>query len=127
MFKCIDQHAPNFSKSVIGRDILTPPDLERIIGLTGGVSDVIQHCAAHVLTALQNIFHGSMSLDQLYSLRTTKQTAAHRTPIAGLFMCGSSTHPGARVQMHMHPRLIGSRGRCDGQPRAQRSTHCGGH
>ena len=37
MFKTIDAYAPNFSKSVIGRDILTPPDLERIIGLTGGV------------------------------------------------------------------------------------------
>jgi len=80
VFKLIDEYAPNFSKSVIGRDILTPPDLERIIGLTGG-----------------NIFHGSMSFDQLYFLRSTTETSSHSTPIDGLFMCGSSTHPGGGV------------------------------
>ena len=53
------------------------------------------------MTGAQNIFHGSMSLDQLYSLRGTKHTAAHRTPLPGLFMCGSSTHPGVHIH-HYH-------------------------
>ena len=59
------------------------------------------------MTSAQNIFHGSMSLDQLYSLRGTKHTAAHRTPLAGLFMCGSSTHPGRTVRMRCGSRLAG--------------------
>ncbi|XP_006822710.1 pyridine nucleotide-disulfide oxidoreductase domain-containing protein 2-like [Saccoglossus kowalevskii] len=75
IFDVIEQYAPGFKSSVVGRDILTPPDLERIFGLTGG-----------------NIFHGAMSLDQLYLARPS-----YRSPIAGLYLCGSGGHPGGGV------------------------------
>ncbi|KIH58224.1 hypothetical protein ANCDUO_11572 [Ancylostoma duodenale] len=77
VFSEIDAYAPNFSSSVIGYEVLPPPDIERIFGLTGG-----------------NIFHGSMSLDQLYFTRPTSRCSNYTTPIKGLFLCGSGTHPG---------------------------------
>ncbi|KAM9804216.1 pyridine nucleotide-disulfide oxidoreductase domain-containing protein 2 [Neosynchiropus ocellatus] len=80
VFDWVERYAPGFKKSVVGRDILTPPDLERIFGLTGG-----------------NIFHGSMSLDQLYLARPLPSISDYRTPIAGLYLCGSGCHPGGGV------------------------------
>ncbi|KAJ1141090.1 hypothetical protein NDU88_007426 [Pleurodeles waltl] len=80
VFDWIEQYAPGFKASVIGRDILTPPDLERIFGLTGG-----------------NIFHGSMSLDQLYFGRPAPGYSNYRSPVQGLYLCGSGTHPGGGV------------------------------
>ncbi|KAL3863107.1 hypothetical protein ACJMK2_004882 [Sinanodonta woodiana] len=80
VFDCIEQYAPGFKASVIGRDILTPPDLEKIFGLTGG-----------------NIFHGAMSLDQLYLNRPTTVLSNYRSPIRGLYLCGSGAHPGGGV------------------------------
>ena len=80
VFSIIDEYAPGFSSSVIGRDVLSPLDLERTFGLTGG-----------------NIFHGSMSLDQLYFMRPLKDFANYTTPIKNLYTCGSSTHPGGGV------------------------------
>ncbi|KVH92372.1 FAD dependent oxidoreductase [Cynara cardunculus var. scolymus] len=59
-FKLIDEYAPGFSSSVIGYDMLAPPDLERIIGLTGG-----------------NIFHGAMGLDSLFLMRPVKGCGSH--------------------------------------------------
>lgn len=79
-FDWIEQYAPGFKSSVVGRDILTPPDLERIFGLTGG-----------------NIFHGSMSLDQLYLARPLPFLSDYRSPIKGLYLCGSGAHPGGGV------------------------------
>ncbi|XP_029305452.1 pyridine nucleotide-disulfide oxidoreductase domain-containing protein 2 [Cottoperca gobio] len=79
-FDWVEKYAPGFKKSVVGRDILTPPDLERIFGLTGG-----------------NIFHGSMSLDQLYLARPLPCLSDHRSPIKGLYLCGSGCHPGGGV------------------------------
>ncbi|XP_045927223.1 pyridine nucleotide-disulfide oxidoreductase domain-containing protein 2 isoform X1 [Micropterus dolomieu] len=79
-FDWVEQYAPGFKKSVVGRDILAPPDLERIFGLTGG-----------------NIFHGSMSLDQLYLARPLPSLSDYRSPIKGLYMCGSGCHPGGGV------------------------------
>uniref|UniRef100_A0A8D3C4K5 Pyridine nucleotide-disulfide oxidoreductase domain-containing protein 2 n=1 Tax=Scophthalmus maximus TaxID=52904 RepID=A0A8D3C4K5_SCOMX len=79
-FDWVEQYAPGFKKSVVGRDILTPPDLERIFGLTGG-----------------NIFHGSMSLDQLYLARPLPFLSNYRSPVKGLYLCGSGTHPGGGV------------------------------
>ncbi|KAM6130273.1 LOW QUALITY PROTEIN: pyridine nucleotide-disulfide oxidoreductase domain-containing protein 2 [Phoenicopterus ruber ruber] len=76
VFDCIEAYAPGFKASVIGRDILTPPDLERIFGLPGG-----------------NIFHGGMSLDQLYC-RPAPSYSGYRSPIPGLYLCGSGAHPG---------------------------------
>ncbi|KAJ7325092.1 hypothetical protein JRQ81_018112 [Phrynocephalus forsythii] len=80
VFDCIEAYAPGFKASVIGRDVLTPPDLERIFGLPGG-----------------NIFHGAMSLDQLYFARPLPSYSSYRSPIQGLYLCGSGTHPGGGV------------------------------
>ncbi|KAK9231060.1 hypothetical protein WN943_021291 [Citrus x changshan-huyou] len=79
-FSLIDEYAPGFSSSIIGYDMLTPPDLEREIGLTGG-----------------NIFHGAMGLDSLFLMRPVKGWSNYRTPLQGLYMCGSGTHPGGGV------------------------------
>ncbi|KAK6185595.1 hypothetical protein SNE40_007795 [Patella caerulea] len=80
VFDCIERYAPGFTNSVIGRDILTPPDLENILGLTGG-----------------NIFHGAMSLDQLYFARPLSDISNYRSPVSGLYLCGSGSHPGGGV------------------------------
>ncbi|KAK9284806.1 hypothetical protein L1049_023983 [Liquidambar formosana] len=79
-FTLIDEYAPGFSSSVIGYDMLTPPDLEREIGLTGG-----------------NIFHGAMGLDSLFLMRPVKGWSNYRTPLQGLYLCGSGAHPGGGV------------------------------
>jgi phytoene dehydrogenase-like protein len=76
----VDDHAPGFRASVIGRMALTPLDLERKLGLVGG-----------------DIFHGQLGLDQLFSARPMLGHANYRGPFAGLYMCGSSTHPGGGV------------------------------
>ncbi|XP_047458126.1 pyridine nucleotide-disulfide oxidoreductase domain-containing protein 2 [Mugil cephalus] len=80
VFDWVEQYAPGFKKSVVGRDVLTPPDLERIFGLTGG-----------------NIFHGSMSLDQLFIARPLPSFSDYRSPVKGLYLCGSGCHPGGGV------------------------------
>jgi phytoene dehydrogenase-like protein len=72
--------APNFKNSVLGRMVLSPLDLERDFALTGG-----------------DIFHGRLSLDQIYSARPALGYADYRTPVRGLYMCGSGTHPGGGV------------------------------
>ena len=76
----VDEVAPGFSESVLHRDVLAPPDLERIFGLTGG-----------------NLFHGAMTLDRLFFLRPTPGLGGYRTPVAGLYLCGAGTHPGGGV------------------------------
>ncbi|KAK7479361.1 hypothetical protein BaRGS_00029439, partial [Batillaria attramentaria] len=80
VFDTIERYAPGFKDSVIDRDILSPPDLERIFGLTGG-----------------NIFHGAMSLDQLYLARPIQGLSNYRCPLASLYLCGSGAHPGGGV------------------------------
>ena len=57
--------------------MITPADLERTFGLTGG-----------------HIYHGELALDQLFTMRPTLGWSDYRTPIAGLYLCGSGTHPG---------------------------------
>lgn len=76
----VTRHAPNFRGSVIARQIHSPLDLERKFGLVGG-----------------DIFHGRMSLDQLWAARPLLGFGDYRAPIAGLYMCGSGTHPGGGV------------------------------
>ncbi len=76
----VTAHAPNFAGSVIARQIHSPLDLERKFGLVGG-----------------DIFHGHMSLDQLWSARPVLGHGDYRSPISGLYMCGSGTHPGGGV------------------------------
>jgi len=76
----IDRHAPNFRASVMARQVLSPLDLERRFGLVDG-----------------DIFHGQLSLDQLYSARPVLGFARYRMPLAGLYLCGSGAHPGGGV------------------------------
>ncbi len=80
VFDLIEEYAPGFRGKVIGRQVLTPLDLERRFGLTGG-----------------NIFHGEMSLDQMFFLRPVAGWARYRTPVRGLYLCGSGAHPGGGV------------------------------
>lgn len=76
----VNAFAPNFKASVLGRSALSPLDLERKFGLVGG-----------------DIFHGALSLDQLFSARPMLGYADYRSPLKGLYMCGSGTHPGGGV------------------------------
>ena len=80
MIATVDRMAPGFKASVLGRQILSPLDLERTFGLVGG-----------------DIMHGVLSLDQLYSARPVLGHGNYRAPVAGLYMCGSGTHPGGGV------------------------------
>lgn len=82
IFDTVEEYAPGFKASIVGKEVLTPPDLEAIFGLTGG-----------------NIFHGSMSLDQLYVTRpvVSGDHMSPHTPVQGLFLCGSGAHPGGGV------------------------------
>ena len=80
MIDTVESYAPGFKVSVIARQILSPLDLEREFGLVGG-----------------DIFHGKLSLDQLYSARPVLGHADYRSPLRGLYMCGASTHPGGGV------------------------------
>ena len=72
--------APGFRASIIGRQVLSPLGLERKFGLAGG-----------------DIFHGAMTLDQLWSARPVLGHGAYRGPVKGLYMCGAGTHPGGGV------------------------------
>ncbi len=76
----IAEYAPNIRNIVEHRQVLTPLDLERRFGITGG-----------------NIFHGEMSLDQMFVMRPVAGWARYRTPIEGLYLCGSGAHPGGGV------------------------------
>ena len=78
--KKIAQYAPNVPNSILARQVLTPLDLERTYGLTEG-----------------NIFHGDLSLDQLFFMRPVAGWAQYRTPIANLYLCGAGAHPGGGV------------------------------
>ena len=76
----LDEHCPGFAKSVEEMEVLAPPDIEERFGLLGG-----------------NIFQGEMAPDQMFSMRPIPGYADHRTPVAGLYLCGSGTHPGGGV------------------------------
>ena len=76
----LGEYAPNLPGAVLHRQVITPADMEQQFGLLGG-----------------NIFQGEMSLDQLFSFRPAPQAGAYRTPVGGLYLCGSGTHPGGGV------------------------------
>jgi phytoene dehydrogenase-like protein len=76
----IEGYVPNIRSIILHRQVLTPLDLERIYGITGG-----------------NIFHGEMSLDQMFFMRPVAGWARYRTPIRGMYLCGSGAHPGGGV------------------------------
>jgi phytoene dehydrogenase-like protein len=75
--RVIERYAPGFGRLIVGRQIMTPADLERHHGLTGG-----------------HIFHGELALDQLLLARPLLGWARYRMPVHNLYMCGSGTHPG---------------------------------
>ena len=76
----VAEYAPNLKNIIVGKQFLTPLDLEREFGLTQG-----------------NIFQGELSLEQLFFLRPVPGWAQYRTPIKNLYMCGSATHPGGGI------------------------------
>jgi len=104
MIATVDRYAPGFAASVIGRQILSPLDLERQFGLVDG-----------------DIFHGALTLNQLFSARPMLGHADYRGPLKGLYHCGSGAHPGggvtgapghnaARVILRDHRALFGTGG-----------------
>ena len=73
-------YIPNIHELVVGRKIYSPLDLERVFGLTGG-----------------DVYHGKLTLDQLFAMRPHPRAAGYATPIAGLYLCGAGAHPGGGV------------------------------
>ncbi|HLH40901.1 MAG TPA: NAD(P)/FAD-dependent oxidoreductase [Bryobacteraceae bacterium] len=80
VLEVIEEYCPNIKSIVLERQTLTPLDLERRFGITGG-----------------NIFHGEMSADQMFVLRPVAGFARYRMPVRGLYLCGSGAHPGGGV------------------------------
>jgi phytoene dehydrogenase-like protein len=80
VIETISEYAPNLKSIIVGKQVITPLDIERQTGLTEG-----------------NIFQGELSLEQLFFLRPVTGWARYRTPIRKLYMCGSATHPGGGV------------------------------
>jgi phytoene dehydrogenase-like protein len=80
MIDAVDAYAPNFKNAVIARQVLSPLDLERTFGLVAG-----------------DIFHGELAPDQLFAARPMLGYGHYRGPLRGIYMCGSSTHPGGGV------------------------------
>jgi phytoene dehydrogenase-like protein len=76
----LERFAPNIRSLIVGQQVLTPADIERITGLTEG-----------------NIFQGELALHQLFFLRPSPGWAQYRTPVRGLWQCGSGTHPGGGI------------------------------
>jgi len=76
----VEPHIPNLGRITMARQVLSPVDLERVFGLTEG-----------------DIFHGRHDLDQIFSLRPHPKAARYRTPVPGLYLCGSGSHPGGGV------------------------------
>jgi phytoene dehydrogenase-like protein len=80
VIETIAEYAPNLPSLILARQVLTPLDIERKFGITGG-----------------NIFHGAMSLDQMFWSRPLPGCGSYAMPIRGLYLCGSGTHPGGGV------------------------------
>ena len=76
----LSQYAPNLKRAILHRQVITPADIERIVGLAEG-----------------NIFQGELSLQQMFFLRPAPAWAKYRTPLGGLYQCGAGTHPGGGV------------------------------
>jgi phytoene dehydrogenase-like protein len=104
MLDTVERWAPGFKTLVLGRQVLSPLDLEREFGLVGG-----------------DIFHGALSLNQLFSARPMLGQAGYRGALPGLYLCGSGTHPGGGVTGapgHNAARVVA---RDLGRPRAQKT------
>ena len=74
------EYAPNLKRAILHRQVVTPADIESVVGISEG-----------------NIFHGELSLQQMFFLRPVPGWAKYATPISGLYQCGSGTHPGGGV------------------------------
>jgi phytoene dehydrogenase-like protein len=79
-FDILEDYAPGFKASVLHRQVIPPPDMERLWGITGG-----------------NIMQGTMSLSSMFSLRPTAGFANYHTPVKNLYLCGAAAHPGGGV------------------------------
>ncbi|HEV7846042.1 MAG TPA: NAD(P)/FAD-dependent oxidoreductase [Thermoleophilaceae bacterium] len=79
-FEALSRHAPNVREALVHYEVLAPPDLDRIFGLSGG-----------------SIFQGEQGLDQMAFMRPSPLLAQYATPVNGLYLCGSGTHPGGGV------------------------------
>ena len=79
-FDILARHAPNVKDALVHREVLAPPDIERIFGLAGG-----------------SIFQGEQGLDQMAFMRPSPLLAQYATPVDGLYLCGAGTHPGGGV------------------------------
>ena len=77
VIKAVAQYVPDLPGKILHSQVITPLDLEETYGLTGG-----------------HIFHGELALDQIFTMRPMLDWARYRTPIEGLYLCGSGTHPG---------------------------------
>jgi phytoene dehydrogenase-like protein len=80
VIRTIERYAPNIRRAIVGKQVITPKDIERIAGITGG-----------------NIFHGELLLHQLFFLRPAPQWADFRTPLPGYYFGASGAHPGGGV------------------------------
>jgi phytoene dehydrogenase-like protein len=80
VIETIERYAPNIRKAIIGKQVITPVDIERITGITGG-----------------NIFHGELLLQQLFFMRPATRWAKYRTPVKGYYLAGSGAHPGGGI------------------------------
>jgi phytoene dehydrogenase-like protein len=74
------EYAPNIRSAILHRQVITPADIERVVGLSEG-----------------NIFQGELALEQMFFQRPVAGWAQYRTPIEGFYQCGSGTHPGGGV------------------------------
>lgn len=79
-FDLLTEYAPNFKDSVIDRQVIPPPEMERLWGITGG-----------------NIMQGTMSLSNMFNMRPAPGYCQYRTPVKGLYLCGAAAHPGGGV------------------------------
>ena len=80
VISAIERYAPNIRGAIIGKQVITPVDIERITGITGG-----------------NIFHGELLLHQLFFMRPATKWAGFRTPVKGYYLAGSGAHPGGGI------------------------------
>lgn len=80
VLECMEEYLPGITGSVVERCVLSPVDLERRLGLEGG-----------------DLYHGAMTLDQLFFARSGQGRSSHHTSVEGLYACGSGTHPGGGV------------------------------
>jgi phytoene dehydrogenase-like protein len=80
VLECMEEYLPGITASVVDRVVMSPVDLERRLGLTGG-----------------DLYHGAMTIDQLFMLRQGHGGPSNRSPVPGLYLCGSGTHPGGGV------------------------------